>query len=150
MHTKAKLARSFFIQDTREESKTQFWKTKDNAPDWLTELCHDAHTDGMLPDDYCYEYIVDALDLIVDHEGDQDEAASHIEADCYTSDLLQWLASDLRRLNICDEAVGEYGTDASEGILPQISAGQMYERTQIFNSVYNSLDNLDEDEIEAA
>lgn len=149
MHTKAKLARSFFIQDTREESKTQFWKTKDNAPDWLTELCHDAHTDGMLPDDYCYEYIVDALDLIIDHEGDQDEAASSVEADCYTRDLLNWLASDLRRLDVCDEAKSEYGVEDGD-MVARISAGQLYERTQIFHSVWNSLDNLDEDEIEAA
>lgn len=143
---KAIIARAHFhqIQDQKQHT---IWVAKDSAPEWVTELSHEAHGEGMLPDDHCYQFLVDALDLLAEHD-DLDEASSHVEADIYTKDLLEWLASDLGRLELCDEAASEYGE--SETTLDRISKGQLYERSQILQRVADFLENSDEKELEAA
>lgn len=139
MLIKAKLARNGLTTKTRDDG-TKFVCQKDDAPDWLNDLCRDAHND-MMPDDFVYSVIEDALDAIIDADGDAEDL--FLEADSYTRDLLAWLSSNLKRVNYVDEAAEEYGGDASEGIVHLISAGQYHEKSQILANVVNSLENLE-------
>lgn len=140
MVIKAKLALNSLETKTHEDG-TRFVSVKDDAPDWLEDLCRDAH-DDMLPDDFVFETIQEALSAIVDNDGDTD--AVELEADCYNSDLIAWLGSHSRRPGYCDDAAEEYGTDG--GIMGMIRMGQYAEKREILYSVISSLENVDLEE----
>ena len=146
--TLAKEAREHFSQKARyttEETRdnpSMFWThdCDDKGKDaWIYEMTRKAH-DGMLPDDYKYAFIVDALDLILDNEpSDENEAREiEIEPDTYTSDLLKWLSSSNERLGYCDDYVLEYGAEESN-TEARISGGQRMERQEVFNHVLAAL-----------
>jgi hypothetical protein len=135
----AETARKYFVNSKRTNSDETYWHTKDDAPDWVNDMCQAAH-DGMLPDDYRYSFIVEALDAIIDAEGDTDSA--DLEADCYTADLTAWLASRVSRTEYVDQAVEEFGAD-SVGIVSQLMQGQYLEKREVLTSVISSLESVD-------
>lgn len=142
MLVKAKLARSFFIRKTRDSGES-FTCTKDETPDWVTDLCHDAHNE-MLPDDFVYSTIEDSLDAIIEAGGDEVEAIE-LECDIYNRDLLAWLASHSSRVDYTDQAAEEFG---SGGIITLISQGQYLEKRDILANVVRSLENLEIEELD--
>jgi hypothetical protein len=145
---KAKLARRYFTKGTRGSSDVEFWKKTDDVPDWVEEMIHAAHTMGgghfMLPDDWRYEQIVAALESFI-HE-DREEVISCLEADHATSDLTAWLASDNRRLELCDEATDEYGLEVDAGMMQRLQFGQLYEKSMVYNEVADFLENQEIEE----
>lgn len=140
--TKAKLARSGLTTKTRENGE-RFVYQKDNAPEWLNDLCHDAHG-SLLPDDFIYSVIEDALDAIIDNDGDTDSV--ELEADIYTRDLLDWLGSHSSRVAYCDKAAEEFGAEFDGDIIWQIQMGQHLEKREILENVISSLEKLDLEE----
>ena len=138
-------ARGKFARSTRNDGR-EYWHT--NGAEWIRDLCMAAHEDAaMLPDDHRYEFIVAALDAIGDAElgTPTEELAEMIEADIYTSDLLNWLASRNDRIAICDEASEELGLDASPSLEERIRLGQWWERRGVLGAVLTFLEErLDE------
>ena len=136
----AGIAYDQFETRTRDGSDESFVTLKDTAPDWLRELVHEAHGD-MLPDDWRYECIQDALGFI--HDNDADEDSSHEFADqavdVYTGSRLAWLASHLNRPNYCDEAADEGLVSPDTDIVTRIGVGQYMEAQEVYASVVSSL-----------
>ena len=85
----------------------QFWCIKDDAPDReiIQEMAHHAHG-GLLPEDYRYLFITQALDALADAD-DPDEA--EMPEEVYTHKLFVWLASHGNRPDYVNEAAREYG-----------------------------------------
>ena len=124
----------YFTKITRNNGE-EIWALKDDAPGWITDrVIHPAHED-MMPDDWKYEFIYQALSHIHDI-GNLDEP--ELEADVYNHDLLKWLASHLERAGIVDEAVKNFGHSES-GIIGDISMGQWHEKELVYQSVLSSL-----------
>jgi hypothetical protein len=146
MVIKATLARNALESKNRSDNGERYICVKDDAPDWVTELCREAH-DDMFPDDFVFETVAEALDAIIDQDGEADSV--ELEADCYNSDLLAWLGSHSSRVNYTDQAAEEFGT-ASEGIINQIMQGQYLEKRQILGNVVSFLENLDLEEMDGA
>lgn len=138
----------WFEVGKRDDGKTFFY-LKDGAPEELHKMVRKVHGD-MLPDDYKYEYIVGALEAIADYDGDEDdieELADELEADCYDSDLLDWLNSHSIRTWYVDKAVEEMGH--GEGVMNDIAMGQVEEKREVFFTVLEDLrENLEEDDEE--
>jgi hypothetical protein len=114
----------------------------DDAPDWFTELCHHAHG-SMMPDDWRYEFIQDALGAIADG-ADEDR----IDLDGlypYTADRLDWLASHLDRPGYCDEAVRDLGA-APADVLAFVAMGMDAELREVFALVLSRLEEIAEDQ----
>jgi hypothetical protein len=116
----------------------------DDAPEWVTEMTQDAHV-GLgfdntpaLPDDLRFEYVVEALDAIADHE-DEDEARDSLEADVYTHDLLKWVSSHLGRKSYCDMAGEEGLLSESADMDARLSLGQVLEKQEVFDRVLECL-----------
>ena len=141
--------KSIFLQSHRGE-KGSFWHTSDEAPEWVKNLCHTAHkVDDVMPNDYVYEYIVDALDLIGEMEGadrlsEFEESIFEIEGDIYNADLLQWVASNLSFSSYVDEAMNEYGAKEHFNAL---QIGNALHKQAIARSVLDSI-NEQAEEIE--
>lgn len=104
----------------------------------ISTLIYEAHK-GSLPDDYKYQFVHEALELIAEYE-ELDEIG--VEADIYNSDLLKWLSSNLNRADYVDEAVSEYGY---ENLYTALRYGQMLEKDEVLQSVRRSLDKILED-----
>lgn len=123
---------------------------KDDAPEWVSDLCHKAHQDGsdsiglgMLPDDWRYVFISEALDAIAesDDDADLDELAYEFadDVDIYTSKLTEWLGSRADRHGYVDEAREEFGEGSLTGIMGDIARGQYMERREVFGLVLDAL-----------
>jgi hypothetical protein len=142
IHSLAQEYLAYFEQKERDGRK--FWVTKDERPEELRDLIHEAHGD-MMPEDWKYEFVVDALDAIAE-ERDEDS----IEADVYNRDLLNWLSSHLDRPGYCNQYAAEYGINPEKfDIINVISGGQYLEKLEVYHSVVKSLEeiieNLEED-----
>jgi hypothetical protein len=139
----AERASSFFEMKQREGREESFYHLKNRHPVWLYEIIRKVHDDGKwLPDDYKYEYVVDAIDKI--SEGMNPEEPE-IEPDVYTSDLIQWLASHGNRTTYVDDAVRDIGWPDEGGIERAIAWGQQREREEVFSIVVAELQKRLED-----
>jgi hypothetical protein len=113
----------------------------DGAPPWFTDLCHHAHG-SMMPDDWRYEFIQDALHALQDG-ADEDR----LDLDAlypYTADRLDWLASHLDRHGYCDEAADDMGGPPGE-ILALVAWGMDRELREVFGLVRTKLEEIAED-----
>ncbi len=101
-------------------------------------LAFAAHGDGdMLPDDWRYEFIVEALSALSETD-DPDEI--ELEADVYTSDLTRWLNSRNSRLGYCDEAVREGLVSESADMSARLTGGQYMEKREVLALVREYLE----------
>lgn len=143
----AEHARSFFESSARrDDPEQQYWHMTRRHPTWIRDMLFHIHDDGnILPDDYKYEYTVDALDLLVDGVDPEDP---QIESDVYTHDLMKWLGSHSVRIAYVDETVEDLGHSADGGIVGDIMQGQAREKEEVFNLVVEALNERLE-EIEA-
>jgi len=139
---KATEALTWFESARRDENdpESAFTRTKDGAPEWVTDLVRDAHGE-FLPDDWRYDKIRDALEFIAESDDPEDSAEFADQAvDVYTSDRLAWLSSNLRRASYVDDARENLG--ATNSIIDDIGLGQYQEAGEIYGSVLNSLESL--------
>jgi hypothetical protein len=129
-----------WFETKNRDSGESFYSLKDSAPQELKDMIRAAH-DKMLPDDYKYAYVVDALEAVEAYE-DIDNIESEIEADVYNSDLLKWLSSNLTRAEYVDEYVEEFGISGLKDfdLYKIISGGQYLERVEVFNVVRSFLE----------
>lgn len=130
---------------TRTDGESTFYRIKDGSPEWIRDLARDAHGTSIFPDDYRYEWIMDAAGAIADFEpGDlYDFAHDWAEngVDVYTAGLTAWLASHLSRVGYCDQFIEELGADGLD-TFRLLSGGQYMERMEIFQGVRDALESL--------
>jgi hypothetical protein len=112
----------------------------DDAPEWVTEVIHAAHGDSF-PDDWTYATIREAADAI--EESGED---AELEPEIYTAQLLEWLREYPNATGYCDDAVTEYGTDYSGGIISVIQMGQAIAQAEIVHAVIAALESADLDD----
>ncbi len=143
----SEMSQAFEQGGPRDDGKT-FRKLKDGSPQWMTDVCHEAHAD-MMPDDYRYVFIENAVEAIAESDADDpdsiDNARCEIEADIYTHDLTAWLGSRADRSGYCDEAAEDQGEGFKE-IIPFIQAGQVLEKEEVFQLVLSALEKLADNE----
>lgn len=143
---------------TRDDGST-YVRVRDEAPAWLRDNLHEIHGTDMLPDDWRFEVIRDALGALddsgCDDRNDADEVPHEIAdsaVDTYNSDRAAWLASHLVRGEITDEAVAEFGGEERD-TYDRIGLGQYAEALAIAYRVlgvvadaHEEQDDDDEDE----
>jgi hypothetical protein len=128
------------------DMRENIWVTKKDRPDWVINLVCEAHDKGsVLPDDFIYEYVVDALDYLSDADNDPDDYDP--ESDIYNGDLLKWLASSLARADYVDVVRRESGDDYD--LMQLIGLGQAQEKRDVYEAVLTWLQEH-EDEIDPA
>lgn len=136
----AKHARGFFTRKTFPAEPGRPARTiltlKDRHPTWVIDMVRSVHDDAnWLPDDWKYEQIGETLDML-EEGADPDEP--QLEADVYTSDLAEWLASHGQRPGYVDEAVKDFG-HSDMGIVGDIMFGQVREKEEIWGVVVQKL-----------
>jgi len=145
LQEKAEYFRNQFETRTRDNGE-KFWclkdefKTEDHDSRIENFIREDLHN-SMFPDDYKYEYVVDALDLISEYEDFND---INCEPDIYTQDLFKWAASHSSRQEMCNDIISECNPKSIEEIL---AYAQQREREEVLHLVKEFLDNIDSDYI---
>ena len=141
MHRVAAEALALFTNtDTRKSDDTgrNIWTIADHSacPKWVRDMCHAAHTDDdgadMMPNDWRYEMIVEALDVLSDttNEDDAQARADEHEPPGYNRDRMLWLSSHSFRPAYCDEAAKESGGELDT--LDRIAEGYLLEWRRVF------------------
>jgi hypothetical protein len=128
----AREASSYFERALRDENDPDsgYVRTKKDTPEWVTNVIYEAHA-GMLPDDWRYDQIENALDVIADSDD---------------PDRIAWLASHGNRQSYCDDAASEFGSE-SRDVIEMIGLGQYYEAGEIYGLVLQALEaRTDDDE----
>ena len=118
-----------------------FYIRKDDAPEWVVEIVREAHDNGdMFPDDYKYQFVVDALEALADSD-DVDNARSimHDGVDITTSRLLHWVQSHGYRKAYAADHIQEFNPETLDAIL---MGGQYMERDEVFQIVLSAIENL--------
>lgn len=132
----------WFENKTRDNGES-FISLKDDKPAELYELVHSAHN-GMMPDDYKYQYVYDSLELLLNYDN-PDEI--QVSTDVYNGDLIKWIGSNYTRAGYVEEAVFEMGLNAKEfDFFKLLSSGQYMEREEVLGIVRNWLEKIIEGE----
>jgi len=140
------------------------YKQKDSAPEWVRDMCYEAHGSGdYLPDNYIYRWIVDALEIIREctTEDEAEERIHELEPFPYHKNLTLWLDSNILMLTNIDPILGhllvnryirriQYLEDAArEGAIENIlSFAQYLEIQEVAFTVLNFLREAEEEEAE--
>lgn len=129
-----------------EEDKV-YMKNPGN-PQWVSDVIHACHYDGMLPDDFVYKQIYNLCYGILQMLPDEDPYDFNVEADCYTDDLIRWLSSNLTRVYFMDEAIETLCKN--HHIVPTFDAvlshAQLLEKQFILNTMLDFIERrLDDD-----
>lgn len=124
---------------------------RDGHPEWMTDVVHAAHGD-MLPDDWRYRMISDAVSAIAE-TGDDASMDDLVEAadngvSIYTHQLTDWLGSRADRIGYCDAAMEEMG--GCSDITKAMQMGQYREREEVFSLTLDALAALVTEDEDAA
>ena len=138
----AKEALTYFERITRSND-SEAYTTKPETPEWLTDLIRTAHGD-LMPDDWKYEFIHDALLHFEDNDFDDEDLPEAIDScvSIYNHELLKWVSSNLNRSSYVDDAVNEWMGDKHFDLYEALAAGQYKEIEEVFHSVGDSLKEL--------
>jgi hypothetical protein len=139
-HLAQQYAQAFTLKTKQDGSEV--YVRKEPADDELQDLIQDAH-DDMLPDDFRYQFIVEALQALADNE-DPDDAQLSIEPDIYHHELTAWLDSNIGRTDYLTQVQQDCGP-IQDGF-ELLSTAQLFEKYEVFHSVLASLNRIAEDD----
>jgi len=138
----AREALECFVLKERPDGEA-FWTLKEDAPLWIRDLCYRAHDDGeILPDDWRYRFIVEALETLSECEDPYDV---YIETYTHSGELLNWFASSLARLQWVEEAVEGMDWEGGFDLLLALQAGQLMEKEEVLDLVREFLERMIEE-----
>lgn len=130
-----KYADSFETATRKDDTNFIRLKTEDEN---IKNLIYDAHN-GMLPDDYKYQFIHEALEALEAIAECSDPDDIQLESDVYNSDLLKWVSSHLNRSSYVDETVKNWEYTS----FFQVLAGAQYEeKREVLSLVRFSLEKI--------
>ena len=130
----AETTRRQFAEKTRGDG-SKYWASADDAPEWVDDMARAAHG-GSLPDDHCYAFVAEALDMIADMDDDDDPGDLMMSADIYLDELTTWLGSRSDRYIYCDDA----GADKFTGTIELLQMGQCAEKDEVLSAVLSALE----------
>lgn len=143
VHQLARELDAAFMVKTRDSGET-FYCLADGRPEWMQDVCRDAH-DDTLPDDWRYRMIRHAVEMLADDPETEDCDAADAFVTVMNHELLDWLSSHGNRLEYVNEAVSNMGGTVTD-IMQAVMAGQYDEAREVFNLVREALDALADDD----
>jgi len=138
---KAKEILGYMVHKVRDNGQGFYCLTND-APQWVTDFVHVVHGD-MMPDDYKYQFIHEAVEFLCDNDN-EDDLQQSAEGAIYNHERLQWLASNAERPYIVDETVQEFGLADSKdfNVLDLINQGYVWEQCDVYRTVFDELQKM--------
>lgn len=143
MHNIPQLAKEYLDYFCTKDGEVYL---KDDAPPELSNLVYKAH-DGMLPDNYRYQFILDALGYIANAEDNEDieDVIYSVSVDSYANEVYDWLTSHAYREGYVDQYFEEYGYSKSMKLADYVLAGMHLELEEVVNIVLDGLREIAEE-----
>ena len=108
-----------------DEDKKIYHQKKVGDPQWIQDMIHERHYQGMLPDDFVFENVYLFCKEISELDENDDPHYIEVHGDTYTHYLLKWLSSNLARIDFVEDAFDDSGWTALNCYLRQmIGIGQ--------------------------
>lgn len=124
-----------------DEDRKIFHQKKVGDPQWIQDMIHACHYQGMLPDDFVFEQVYLFCKEISELDGTDDPHDIEVHGDTYTHGLLKWLSSNLARIDFVEDAIDEYHAGHDKCDLPlMIGIGQEKEMEEILWTVIDKLE----------
>ena len=147
MKTIQQLAQEVVDNMMYDEEKQIYHQIKVGEPQWIQDMIHACHYQGMLPDDYVFEWVYQFCEEISNLGENDDPKDIEVHSDVYTHDLLKWLSSNLARLDFVEDAIDEYLNNEKCNLALMIGIGQEKEMQEVLWIVIDKLeDRMDEEE----
>lgn len=142
------------FEQAERTSGDKYYRVRDAVPEADREraqaLIRDAHESEyglMLPDDWRYALIVEALQAIAGHDTQTRSALDELpdeiadeSTDHYNATLVAWVGSHSYRFNgYADQALDEYGDAISGGFMGLVQRAQYAERREVCGRVLDAL-----------
>jgi len=127
-----------------DEERKIYHQKKPGDPQWIQDMIYECHYNGMLPDDYVFEWVYEICNEISELSDDDDPTEIEVFADTYTHDLLKWLSSNLARLDFVEDAIDE-GYEGKCDLALMIGIGQEKEKREVLWTIVEHLQNRLED-----
>ncbi len=124
-----------FFETKKRPTGESFWTMTSLRPEWIADMAFAAH-EHFLPDDFKYQFIIQALDALSECE-DPDDVA--LEPDIYNSELTRWLGSNLQRPGYCDQAQDDGLIGETTDMFQRIAIGQYCEMQEVLAVVLSHL-----------
>lgn len=126
-----------------DEERKIFHQKNVGNPQWVQDMIHACHYQGMLPDDFVFEQVYLMCSEISGLEDNDDPRDIEVHADDYSHALLKWLSSNLARADFVEDAIDEACGDKCDLFL-MIGIGQEKEMQEILDTIIDHLnDRLD-------
>jgi hypothetical protein len=131
-----------------DDEKKIYHQKKCGDPEWIQDMIHECHYQGMLPDNYVFEWVYEFCNEIADLDEDGDPLDIEVHADTYTHDLLKWLSSNLTRMDFVEDAIDEYyNCNDKCDLALMIGIGQEKEMQEVLYTLADKLqDRIDEED----
>jgi len=130
-----------------DEDKKIYHQKKCGDPQWIQDMIYACHYNGMLPDDYIYEWVYDFCVEIAGLEDGDEPLEIEVHSDTYTHDLLKWLSSNLARIDFVEDAFDDSGCSRKCDLVLMIGLGQEKEMQEVLYTIIDKLqDRIDEEE----
>lgn len=132
-----KMLTTFKLKDSSDES---IWIISEGSPEVYSDIVRECH-DGMLPDNFKYEFVRECLLAIIDNDS-QEEAYDSIDSDFRTYQLNKWLTSNNERHWYINQSVIEFGLVMKESefdIMQLIQRGQLKEKLEVMDILVNKI-----------
>jgi hypothetical protein len=132
-----------FFEQAERSNGDKFYRTKDQTPEWITDLIREAHGERF-PDDWIYKAVVEVLNELSDSDYETVEDADDVRSelvdglvDVYTASLTAWLASDVRNVYYLGEAMEPEPRDGFQ----LLGMAQYHAYDEVFGAVLTALGN---------
>ena len=135
-------------QSTREDG-SQFFALHEDAPDWMREALFACHDDEH-PNDWRFSTVKQLAESLSQYAYAEEarEHTAELADDMSTMShyqLFMWYADCPSRASYVDQYKGDFGTEASEDVMSDLSLGYWYAIEQMLGILINHI----EDQLEA-
>jgi hypothetical protein len=128
-----------------DEEKKIYHQKVVGDPQWIQDMIHECHYQGMLPDDYVFQWVYEFCREISELDENDDPHDIEVHSDTYTHDLLKWLSSNLARIDFVEDAFDDSGWTEKCDLVLMIGIGQEKEMEEVLWTIIDKLqDRLDE------
>jgi hypothetical protein len=132
------------LTSSKRSDGTTFWHFKEDTSETMKDKFRDMiHGTDFMPCDYRYGFAVGLLDTLLEYDYDTIDELEDLELEIcsaqeytYSYDLLEWLSSNLKRLDYCNEAIEFCGNN----IEAMIAGGQSLEIQEIFMGIISYIE----------
>jgi hypothetical protein len=129
-----------------DEEKHVYHQKVPGDPQWIQDIIYACHYQGMLPDDYVFEWVYAFCKEISQLDEKNDPWDIEVCSETYSHDLLKWFSSNLARADFVNDVIDTYLCGEKCNIFCMLGLAQEREMQEVLWTIIDKLqDRIDEE-----